>query len=87
MIEIKAVLNGWILTDKSDPDLPDQTRVFSYTDEKSEAEAFRDLLCVTKDLIGPMDSRYSENRVYVVIKPGDKHDGFTEEDAKLIWGD
>lgn len=86
MIEIKMAVNGWILVDKTDTDLPDQVRVFSYTDERTEAEAFRDLLYTLKDLVGPSESRYSQYRLYTIIRPGDKNDSFTEDDANAIWG-
>lgn len=87
MVEIKEAINGWILTTRYDEDGVEQSRVFSYDDDKSAAMAFRDLIYAVKDIVGPSDSRYSEHRVYVVIKPGDKNDKFTEQDSIAIWGD
>lgn len=32
-------------------------------------------------------SRHDASRTYVIEAPGDKHDDFTAEHAKVIWGD
>jgi hypothetical protein len=76
MIQIERADNGWILIDHSDTENI-RKHVFQETDdfnhEKSEAEAFARLLWAVKSIMGPMDSRYSEHRVYIEIKPGDKH--------------
>lgn len=88
MIKIEIASNGWILTRKSDePDVPDHVEVFSYLTKKEEAEALQQLLYSIKETVGPMESRYDEHRVYIIIRPGDKSEKFTDEDSKAIWGD
>lgn len=68
MLTIKRADNGWILeSDRAD------LQVFQEgDDEKTAAEAFRDLLYAVQSAIGPDDSRYSKHRIYIDIRPGDK---------------
>ena len=39
-----------------------------------EVECFADFLRYLDDEYGPATSRYSEKRIYITIKPGDKYD-------------
>lgn len=73
MIKIQYAENGWLLTHSEDGE-PDRLHVFSHNgDDKSEVEAFRDLLATVDDIYGPVTGRYSEHRIYIRIEPGDKH--------------
>jgi hypothetical protein len=59
----------------------DKLYVFSHGDsEQSEVEAFRDLLVSVHDAYGPSTSRYSAHRIYITIRPGDKHNDYKEEE-------
>jgi hypothetical protein len=91
MLKIEVVQNGWLLTDESDPEMVQkyvfQEREDGYLYEKNSAEAFAGLLWRIKDLIGPTDSRYSAHRVYIEIKPGDKHSSHPdnqEDDSAVV---
>jgi hypothetical protein len=73
MIKINSALNGWILETDSHGETP-ETYVFSHNDcEEQEIKAFAQLLNTIRDLIAPSTSRYSEHRIYVDIRPGDKY--------------
>lgn len=72
MITIDRAINGWILTYK-DEEVTD-TYVFDDGEtEEDEANSFASLLWRVKSLIGPSDSRYSAHRVFIEVRPGDKH--------------
>ncbi len=83
MIQIERADNGWILIDHSDTENV-RKHVFQEADgfdvEKSEAEAFASLLWVIKSIMGPSDSRYSAHRVYIDIRPGDKHEDYKDNE-------
>ena len=75
MIKIKNAINGWILEYRIDDDQTD-TYVFSYEDSpagEGEVKTFAGLLRQIDSLIGPSTSRYSEHRVYVDVRAGDKY--------------
>jgi hypothetical protein len=74
MIKIERALNGWIVRHKEE-DEPLDLHVFDTGDdsERDTAEAFADMLWKIKELIGPLESRYSAHRVMITIQPGDKH--------------
>jgi len=79
-IKIENAINGWVLTDHVDSEGIVRT-VFAHEDtEKSEAEAFRDLLYTLIDLCGPHanNSRYAKHRIYIEIRPGDKCEATSE---------
>ena len=82
MITIKNALNGWILELRSNDEEIDRY-VFSYEDnlgEYDEVQAFALLLRKINDLIGPSTSRYSEYRIYLDIRPGDKYSVIKQEE-------
>lgn len=89
MIQIERADNGWVLTDHSDTENV-RKQVFQEADgfdvEKSEAEAFASLLWAVKSIMGPSDSRYSAHRVYIDIRPGDKHSSHpdNQEDDDVV---
>jgi hypothetical protein len=85
MIQIRYAHNGWIVQHQEEGE-PDKFYVFSHTgNEESEIRAFRDLLVTIQDIYGPVTSRYSEHRIYTVVRPGDKSDKFTDKDAELLY--
>jgi hypothetical protein len=89
MLKLEVVQNGWLLTDESDPEMIQkyvfQEKENGYLYEKNSAEAFAGLLWQIKNLIGPSDSRYSAYRVYIEIKPGDKHADYKDdEDDSMV---
>lgn len=73
MISIKRAENGWAVTQAATGEAPESLAVFS-DDRCTEVEAFTDLLRYLLDQLGPSTSRYSEQRIYIEIRPGDKRD-------------
>lgn len=48
--------------------------VFGVTDdENSEHQAFASFLRYLTDQYGPSDGRHSDERIYIIVGPGDKH--------------
>lgn len=88
MLKLEVVQNGWLLTDESDPEMIQkyvfQEKENGYLYEKNSAEAFAELLWQIKNLIGPTDSRYSAHRVYIEIKPGDKHADYKDDEDDSV---
>lgn len=81
-LKLIMALNGWIVEYQEDESEPVKRQVFSYSDSADDVEevkAFAHLLWSLTDLIGPSTSRYSKARVYIEVKPGDKHDDFPDE--------
>jgi len=82
-ITIEMAANGWLIRTQSDfpEDMP-ETFVYSHADsfdDTDEVKAFAQVLWRVNDLIGPTTSRYSKARIYVEVKPGDKHEDFEDE--------
>lgn len=81
---INTVNNGFVVEYKSIHEDKDHSdiEVFEVLLETQEERALtmQRLLYHINDLIGPSSSRYDEHRVYVEIKPGDKHSKFEEQD-------
>jgi len=88
MIKIEIVDNGWLLTDESDSEMIKkyvfQEKEDGYLYEKNSAEAFAGLLWRIKDLIGPSESRYSAHRIYIDIRPGDKHEDYKDDEDDSV---
>lgn len=77
MIKIELIETGYLITAFNS----------AYTTE--ERYAFDNLLEVLhfiKEIYKP-GSRHDEKRIYVVEAPGDKHELFTEEHSKVLFGD
>jgi len=72
-IETMQGLNGLVLTVT---DEGREAQIVTYqegsTDEQ-DIERFRDLLYILMDAYGPTTSRYSKQRIYISIAPGDKY--------------
>lgn len=83
-LTIETAANGWLI--RKEPDEIDdrcELYVFSHCDsfeDIEEVNAFATMLHTLNDLIGPTTSRYSPARIYVEVKPGDKHEDFEEDD-------
>ena len=86
-VTIETAVNGWLIRTESDfPEGRSGLYVFSHsshsgsTHDTAEVNTFASVLWCLNDLIGPTTSRHSKARVYVEVKPGDKHDDFKFED-------
>jgi len=67
-LEIKYIENGVILE-------ADKGEIYCYQEQyDNEHDAFVDLLRIIVDNYGPMDSRYSEKRIHIITKHGDKYE-------------
>jgi hypothetical protein len=78
IFDIKYAKNGYVLniSDPGDPEL-NEIMVFEESDT-SEVQAFASCLHAILDSIGPSTSRYSKERIYIDIRPGDKHDDYKD---------
>ena len=81
-VTIEMAANGWLIRTQSDfsEDMP-ELYVYSHSDsthDTDEVKAFAEVLLRVNDLIGPTTSRHSKARIYVEVKPGDKHDDYTD---------
>jgi hypothetical protein len=82
MITVKTAINGWVLELQSNGESI-ETYVFSYQDDLSdedEVKTFASLLRRIDSLIGPSTGRYSEHRIYVDVRPGDKYSVIKQEE-------
>ena len=81
-VTIEMAANGWLIRTQSDfPEDRSETYVYSHADsthDTAEVNTFASVLWCLNDLIGPTTSRHSKARVYVEVKPGDKHDDYTD---------
>lgn len=71
MITIKRADNGWILEVEEVG-----TRVFAYNEDVDghDVQAAALLLKTVERELGLEDSRYSKHRIYIEVRPGDKHE-------------
>jgi len=78
--EIRSTKNGAVL--RVEHDYPEgETEEICYQETSDgEIEAFADFLRCLNDHYGPSTSRYSPKRIYIVVKPGDKHPDFDNEE-------
>ena len=78
--EIRSTKNSALL--RVEHDYPEgETEEICYQEsDGGEIEAFADLLHFLNDHYGPSTSRYSPKRIYIVVKPGDKHPDFDNEE-------
>ena len=82
--EIRSTKNGAVL--RVEHDYPEgETEEICYQEtDGGEIEAFADFLRLLDENFGPSTSRYSPKRIYISVKPGDKHgDSFSMDDTKL----
>ncbi len=71
--EIRHAGNGVILRVESEGNEPAEEIVYQES-EGAEIEAFADFLRTLNDHYGPSTSRYSPQRIHVVVEPGDKYE-------------
>lgn len=80
---IETAANGWLIRKEADAtDDRSELHVFSHSDsvdDTAEVNAFARVLWCLNDLIGPTTSRHSKARVYVEVKPGDKHEDYKDD--------
>ena len=71
-LTIETAQNGWVVKE-SDGDF-ERVYCFSYDSVAGgDVEAFSGLLWNVTELCGMSGSRYDEKRIYISVKPGDKH--------------
>lgn len=80
-IKITHAVNGFVLERK----IEDEKQYFAFGGEHDEVDTCADMLRFILSEMGPCTSRYSDKRIYVVVKPGDKNEKFTDEDSTEIW--
>jgi hypothetical protein len=77
---IETALNGWLIrTESSFTDDMPELHVYSHSDSadtQDEVKAFAGVLWCLNSLIGPTTGRNSKARIYVEVKPGDKHEDY-----------
>ena len=74
-VKIKMVANGYIV------EHPESTYVY-----QDDIKSFAQMLDQINLDIGPTTSRHSEERIYIRVAPGDKHQNFTDEVFNEIFG-
>lgn len=83
-IRITSAVNGYVL----ERTIEGEKQHFAFGGESSdEVDVCADMLRFILSEMGPCTSRYADKRIYIVIKPGDKNEKFTEEDSAEIWPD
>jgi hypothetical protein len=74
--EIKRAKNGYTVSCNSE----EEPLVFQeISDELEEIEAWACFLRELNDMYGPSTSRYSAKRIYIDVRPGDKHEDYIDE--------
>jgi hypothetical protein len=78
--EIRHTNNGALL--RVEHDYPEgETEEICYQEtESTEIEAFADFLRFLNDHYGPATSRYSPKRIHILVKLGDKHQDFKDDE-------
>jgi hypothetical protein len=71
--EIRHARNGVVLRIESEDHGGEPEEVVYQESESGNIEAFADFLRFLLDNYGPHTSRYSPQRIHVVIEPGDKY--------------
>ena len=85
--EIRNVKNGlvvavWLTEDENKKEEIVFQEEFA---EEDSVEAFATFLRCLNEHYGPSTSRHSPKRIYVLVRPGDKNDAFTDEDGDVIF--
>ena len=78
--EIRHTNNGALL--RVEHDYPEgETEEICYQEtEGEEIEAFADFLRFLNDHYGPSTNRYSPKRIHILVKTGDKHQDFKDDE-------
>ncbi len=84
-IEIETASNGFILRTIVDGEV-DTVDVFQDQGEADESavQTTAELLRYLNDILGPSTSRHAKARVYVEVKPGDKHFDYIGDEDEVI---
>jgi hypothetical protein len=78
--EIRRTKNGALLrVEHDDPEGETEEICYQETDD-NEIEAFADFLRFLDEHYGPSTSRYSAKRIHILVKPGDKHNDFKDDE-------
>jgi len=73
LFEIRRVKNGCILkVTIGENETMEQDEVVYQEKYDEEVECFADFLRHLEEEYGPSNNRYSEKRIYITVKPGDK---------------
>jgi hypothetical protein len=78
--EIRRTKNGAILRVEHDNPEGETEEICYQETEHADIEAFADFLRFLDEHYGPTTGRYSPKRIYIVVKPGDKHPDFDNEE-------
>ena len=80
---IEPTVNGYLLIVTS----YEMTEKYGITGS-ADREHFTNVTELLQTLSSTLEpgSRYDSARTYVIEAPGDKHDDFTEEHSRVIWG-
>lgn len=71
-LTIETAHNGWVV--KESDESFERLYCFSYDSiAGGDVEAFSSLLWHVTETLGMSGSRYDEKRIYISVKPGDKH--------------
>lgn len=78
--EIRSTKNGAVLRVEHDYPEGEIEEICYQETEHGEIEAFADFLRFLDEHYGPSTSRYSPKRIYLSVKPGDKHPDFGKDE-------
>ena len=78
--EIRRTKNGALLRVEYDHPEGETEEICYQEAEDNEVEAFADFLRILNEYYGPSTSRYSAKRIYILVKPGDKHEDFKDDE-------
>ena len=81
--EIRSTKNSALL--RVEHDYPEgETEEICYQEtEYADIEAFSDFLRFLDEHYGPTTGRYSPKRIYISVKPGDKHLDFDKDESNF----
>lgn len=75
---IKRVSNGWLIKEGKEIHVFTENESNDYLE--GDVSSFAEVLYYINSSMGPSTSRYSAKRIYIEIRPGDKHDDYKETD-------
>lgn len=83
-IVLETADNGFIMRIPAEHD-EDKDIMYVFQEEEDDAddiEPFRQLLSMILHHMGPTTSRYSEKRIYIEVRPGDKYEPPKDDESK-----
>ena len=78
--EIRHTNNGALLRVEHDNPEGETEEICYQETEGGEIEAFADFLRFLNDHYGPSTNRYSPKRIHILVKAGDKHQDFKDDE-------